>query len=413
MVASPEPGNELAHARRLTDELFALICPGALYDRPVPERHRLVFYLGHLEAFDWNMICRWGLSVPAFHEEFDRLFAFGIDPGADGLPQDKPADWPSLEKVHQYNARVRETLDRVIADAPGQLLHVAIEHRLMHAETFAYLMHNLDYEKKVTGGQGHGTGRPGDGETGGQRDAATRRHGDAATRQHPGAPRAWIEVPAGAAVLGRPRGDGFGWDNEFNEHQVDMPAFGVAKHKVTNGEYLEFVRAGGPAPHFWIERRGQWMYRGMFNEIPLPLDWPVYVTHEQASAYAQWMTAALPSEAQWHRAAEGARPAGNLDFRFWDPVSVRATPEGDSKFGVSQLIGNGWEWTSSVFQPFPGFQEFPFYPGYSANFFDGEHYVLKGASPRTALRLARHSFRNWFRPGYPYLYATFRLATRP
>jgi iron(II)-dependent oxidoreductase len=388
MVASPQP-ESLAHARRLTDELFALICPDALYDRPVPERHRLVFYLGHLEAFDWNMICRWGLSVPAFHEEFDRLFAFGIDPGADGLPQDKPADWPSAAEVHLYNGRVRETLDGVIADAPEQLLHVAIEHRLMHAETFAYLMHNLDYEKKVTGGRG-------DGETGSRGDAA----------------RAWIEVPAGTAVLGRPRGDGFGWDNEFNEHQVDTPAFGLAKHKVTNGEYLEFVRAGAPAPHFWIERRGEWMYRGMFDEIALPLDSPVYVSHEQASAYAQWMKAALPTEAQWHRAAEGARPAGNLDFRFWDPVSVTATPEGDSKFGVSQLIGNGWEWTSSVFQPFPGFTEFPFYPGYSANFFDGEHYVLKGASPRTARRLARHSFRNWFRPGYPYIYATFRLVTR-
>ena len=67
----------------------------------------------------------------------------------------------------------------------------------------------------------------------------------------------------------------------------------------------------------------------------------------------------------------------------WDPIPVTATPLGDSAFGISQLVGNGWEWTSTVFQPFPGFQPFPFYPGYSARFFDGDHYVLKGASSRT------------------------------
>jgi formylglycine-generating enzyme required for sulfatase activity len=90
-------------------------------------------------------------------------------------------------------------------------------------------------------------------------------------------------------------------------------------------------------------------------------------------------------------------------------MDVDATPAGDSARGVSQLIGNGWEWTSTLFGPFPGFQPFPFYPGYSRNFFDEEHYVLKGASPRTASCFLRRSFRNWFRPDYPHVYATFRL----
>jgi formylglycine-generating enzyme required for sulfatase activity len=87
---------------------------------------------------------------------------------------------------------------------------------------------------------------------------------------------------------------------------------------------------------------------------------------------------------------------------------VNATPAGDSAFGLSQLVGNGWEWTSTVFGPFPGFRADANYPGYSANFFDGEHYVMKGASPRTAACFLRRSFRNWFRPDYPYVYATFR-----
>jgi formylglycine-generating enzyme required for sulfatase activity len=169
------------------------------------------------------------------------------------------------------------------------------------------------------------------------------------------------------------------------------------------------VKQGAQPPHFWISREGQWYYRGMFHEIPLPLDWPVYVTHKEASAYASWKGKSLPTESQYQRAAysDPGFPAGNFDFQNWDPISVRV--DSADRRGISQLIGNGWEWTSTPFHPFPGFDPFPFYPGYSANFFDGEHYVLKGASPRTAARLVRPSFRNWFRPWYPYVYATFRL----
>ena len=87
---------------------------------------------------------------------------------------------------------------------------------------------------------------------------------------------------------------------------------------------------------------------------------------------------------------------------------MTANPAGDSAFGVSQTLGNGWEWTSDFFRPLPGFEPFDFYPGYSADFFDDDHYVLKGASPRTATKMARRSFRNWFRNEYKYVYATFR-----
>src|SRR5262249_43128423 len=139
-------------------------------------------------------------------------------------------------------------------------------------------------------------------------------------------------------------------------------------------------------------------------------DWPVYVSQEQAAAYARWKKSDLPTEAQFHRAAYDAGSSGqdeNVDFRSWDPVPVTASKP--NQLGISQMIGNGWEWTATPFEPFEGFKPFPFYPGYSANFFDGQHFVLKGGSPRTAACLLRSSFRNWFRPAYPYIYATFRL----
>ena len=110
----------------------------------------------------------------------------------------------------------------------------------------------------------------------------------------------------------------------------------------------------------------------------------------------------------WAGAPDATR--GNFDFRHWDPVPVGSHPAGASAWGVEDLAGNGWEWTSTVFHGFPGFAAMASYPEYSADFFDGEHFVVKGASPATGRGLVRRSFRNWFRPHYPYVYATFRCA---
>ena len=148
----------------------------------------------------------------------------------------------------------------------------------------------------------------------------------------------------------------------------------------------------------------------MFDSEPLPPDWPVYVSQAEASAYARWKGRRLMTEAEWHRAAEGATP-GHVDFAGFDPIPVGSHPQTASVWGVYELIGNGWEWTSTVFAPFAGFAPMRSYPEYSADFFDGRHYVMKGGSPATAIELTRPSFRNWFRGNYPYVYAKFRTAT--
>jgi iron(II)-dependent oxidoreductase len=396
----------LDFARQRTDSIFRLLKPEALYSRPIPERHRLVFYLGHLEAFDWNLICGKTLGVPSFHPQFDALFEFGIDPPVGQAAQDQPSDWPGVEEIQAYNRRVRGRIDELLDQAPEQIIQVALEHRLMHAETLAYLLHNLPYDQKVSAGAPlvYSSNR---------------------------VPNPMIEIAPGVATLGQRPGE-FGWDNEFAEHQVNVPGFRVSKFKITNGQYLEFVREGASAPHFWTSRGGRWFYRGMFSEVPLPLNAPVYVTYAEAATYARWAGKRLLTEEQFHRAAyetpqgrerlypwgndkprggnsEPGASHGNFDFHHWDPVDVDANPAGDSASGVSQLVGNGWEWTATQFGPFAGFQPMPFYPGYSQNFFDEEHYVMKGGSPVTAACMLRRSFRNWFRPNYPYVYAGFRL----
>lgn len=382
-----ELAGELEAARRQGDLLFGLISPEALYKRPIQDRNRLIFYLGHFDAFDWNLLARRGLNLSSFHSGFDALFERGIDPPPGEAPQDSPADWPRRGEVESYIRSTRARIDEHLKDMDPAAVMMAIEHRYMHAETFAYLMHNLPASDKVAGPGPAGSDRP--------------------APENP-----LLPVAAGVAQLGRNAGE-FGWDNEFAAHRVAVPAFEVSRYKVTNGEYLEFVRAGGPAPHFWAGKNGQWFYRGMFGQTPLPLDRPVWVTWKQAAAFAAWRGLKLPSEAQFLRASACEKPnpfSDNFDFRHWDPIAVDSAPAdaapGD---GPAQLTGNGWEWTRDMFAPFDGFKPHPDYPGYSADFFDGQHYVMKGASPRTAQCMARPSFRNWFRPEYPYMYAGFRL----
>jgi gamma-glutamyl hercynylcysteine S-oxide synthase len=438
----------LAQARAQTDALFGIVRSEARYDRPIPERHRIIFYVGHLEAFDWNLLGRRLLGLDSFSPEFDQLFSFGIDPVDGGLPTDTPQDWPSHAAVLRYNQTTRELLDKWLeaeasnsderADSGArrreiaQLLHVAIEHRLMHAETLTYMLHQLPIDRKF------------------------RHPGLAAPAAPPAIPR-MVEIPAGVATLGQERaknGHGeepFGWDNEFEEHQARVPAFRIESHNVTNRDFLRFLNEGGyqhrelwsdadwewlkssgiSHPGFWIPRDGgrdEWYYRAMFDELPLPLDWPAYVSHAEAAAFARWSGKELPSEEEWHRAAFGTLQGlerdypwggdapdasrGNFDFHRWDPTPAGAFPAGASAFGVHDLLGNGWEWTRTQFAPFEGFEPFPFYTGYSANFFDGKHYVMKGGSARTSACMLRRSFRNWFQPHYLFVYASFRCVER-
>jgi iron(II)-dependent oxidoreductase len=428
--------SRLNEARARTDALFKILPPNSYYDRPIPERHRMIFYLGHLEAFDWNLLAD-ALGLSSNAAEFDKLFAFGIDPVGGGLPTDSPKDWPTIGRVEAYNRHAREALDERLHDstvfespssplADGTLLNVAIEHRLMHAETLAYLLHNMPVERKLPPSSPCADLRPAPQQT-------------------------QVTIPAGISTLGQARGSAFGWDNEFKTQKGWVPPFSIDIFPVTNGEYLNFVRADGyenrrfwtpedwewkteqglTHPHFWkaseassTEGDRRWRYRAMFGTIPLPESWPIFVSHAEASAYARWAGKKLPTEVQWHRAAYGApegeerefswggeppdNTRGNFHHESWDATPVDGHPAGASAFGVEDLIGNGWEWTSTTFGPLQGFEPFPFYPGYSANFFDGKHFVMKGGSQRTDACMLRRSFRNWFQPHYPYVYATFR-----
>jgi formylglycine-generating enzyme required for sulfatase activity len=401
--------------RARTAELFDLLSDDAYYQQPIHLRHPIVFYEGHLPAFSLNTLVKKGLGRPGVDEHLERLFARGIDPDTSAEARSS-FQWPDRRTVRQFvaaaDALVIDALQHAELERPGhplldrgEAVYAILEHEAMHQETLLYMWHRLPHEqKRAPRGYSLATGA-----VAVDRDA--------------------VAVPAGVARLGAERGEiPFGWDNEFGPVVEDVAAFVMDRVNVTNGDFLEFIRAqpgaASSVPAFWEQLDGEWLWRGMFERIPLPLDWPVYVSHDAATAYAQWRGKRLATEAEFHRAAYGSdsdapRPypwgdaepdatRGVFDFASWEPHPVGSHPLGRSAWGIDDLVGNGWEWTSSVFRPFPGFRAMASYPEYSADFFDDSHYVMKGASPATARELLRPTFRNWFRPRYPYVYATFR-----
>ena len=428
--------------------IFDLLVEDAYYSQPIALRHPIVFYEGHLPGFSFNTLVKKSLGRPSIDARLEALFARGIDPHetqagagqagraaqageAGRVGQSNP--WPLRDEVHRFADEAdRQVIDALLhadVDRPGdplldhaEAVFTILEHEAMHQETLLYMWHRLPFDQK-------------------------RKPAGYEPRVSGESPRVeTIEIPAGCATLGvARRTNRFGWDNEHPAMSVNVQTFSIDRHDVTNARYLEFVDAGGyrdpqwwrpedwtwlqreaiTHPLFWERHDNRWYWRAMFELVPLPPAWPVYVSQAEASAFARWRGTRLPTEAEFQRAAYGspsgeraypwgdAPPDGTrgvFDFSTWDPNAAGTHPMGSSAWGVEDLVGNGWEWTSTTFGPFPGFQAMASYPEYSADFFDGEHIVMKGASMATANELLRPAFRNWFRARYPYVYATFRCA---
>ncbi|MEO6990545.1 MAG: SUMF1/EgtB/PvdO family nonheme iron enzyme [Candidatus Baltobacteraceae bacterium] len=403
--------------RRHSAAIFALVPADGYLERPIPLRHPLAFYEGHLPAFSAITLLRKALGEPAIDEAFETLFRRGIDPASEAEAAAKGVPvWPAHAAIAAYGARVDALIVDALARAPiddgarspllerAEAAYNILEHEEMHHETLLYILNRIAPERK------HSNGRL------------------SRSKERPPAATGRVTIPGGIAVLGAQRGAlAFGWDNEFERSERAVGAFEIDVNPVTNAEYLAFVREGGPVPSFWIPRSDGFALLAQFETLdPMPGTWPVYATQEQAAAYTAWRGARLVTEAEYDRAAYGspsdverrypwgdAEPTaahGNFDFHRYDPQSVGSAPLGASAWGVADLLGNGWEWTSTPFAPLPGFAPMASYPEYSADFFDGVHYVMKGASPVTSVHHLRRSFRNWYRSDYPYAYAKFRCA---
>ena len=405
---------------RRSDEILALIPDDAWHERPIGLRHPFLFYMGHLPAFAWNQVCRGALGAGHLVERLDLVYARGIDPDdTDIAVQQSIKAWPSLEETIAYRDEVRRVVLSRIGDVlsrtddelceNGRVLEIVIEHEVMHHETLLYMVAEAP---------------PG---------MICRPVSIAAPEGGLGGVAELRRIPAGKAVIGAAwDAIPFGWDNEFGRLEMDVAAFTIDSLSVTNREWASFLEKQGKraelVPCSWVGGAGGFSVKTVFGPVPFEVaeGWPVQVSGEQARIYCEVSGGRLPTEAELCRAAYGAPDGatrrypwgdaapsaehGNFGFRRWYSTPVGFFPRGVSAFGVEELVGNGWEWTCSSFAPLPGFRPWArTYPGYSADFFDGAHDIVFGASWATDDVLLRPSFRNWYRRNYPYPFTSFRV----
>jgi ergothioneine biosynthesis protein EgtB len=222
-------------------------------------------------------------------------------------------------------------------------------------------------------------------------------------------------------------GDGFAFDNESPRHSVHLPPFRLADRPVTNGEFLEFVDAGGyrsPAPWlsegwravqergwqvplYWERVDGAWWTYTLSGLQPLDPHAPVtHVSYYEADAYASWRGARLPTEQEWEHAAAGAPRRGHFQERgVFHPLAAAADDD-----ALAQIFGDVWEWTRSAYAPYPGYRPAPGAVGEYNGKFMVNQLVLRGGSCVTPESHVRLSYRNFFPPDARWQFSGIRLA---
>jgi len=226
-------------------------------------------------------------------------------------------------------------------------------------------------------------------------------------------------------------GNEFSYDNEGPRHRALVPAFSLATRLVTNGEYLEFMDAGGysspefwlslgwttvndpvsgrwEAPLYWTKRDGAWWNFTLSGMRPVDETEPVtHISHFEADAFANWSGARLPTEFEWERAVRGLPIEGNfVDHERFHPAPAAGVPNEK----LEQMYGDVWEWTRSAYLPYPGYHAGPGALGEYNGKFMSNQMVLRGGSCATSQNHMRPTYRNFFQPEKRWQFTGIRLA---
>jgi len=420
--------NYLNSAWQTEDILFKTILKlDTFYLNPDPLRNPLIFYLGHSAVFYINKLVIVGLLNQGINPYYEKLFEMGVDPETPQELQEAIASrqWDTVDNIWQYRNQAYQTIINVIentplslpinAESPWWAIIMGIEHQRIHVETSSMLIRQLPCELIAKPDISH-----------------------YATSQGKPPQNEMIKLQGGIITLGNSiENNLYGWDVDFGNREIKVKPFAVNKYMITNSEFLEFVRENGyqnphywsesawnwkenyqvNSPKFWLKKDDQYLYRAMFDELELPLDFPVEVNHYEATAYCNYLSQKLArnfrliTEAEWHFASQGNEEISNysLNFNYISPHAVGSLTQSKSKFDIYDLRGNIWEWLGDIFTPLANFKPHYLYADYSAPFFDNQHYLLKGGAWATNGYEATSFYRNWFRP-YFYQHAGFRLA---
>ena len=416
---------ELHDARART-----LLLVSTLSDRDLEEQHDalmspIIWDLGHIASFEELWLLK-QLDAPVEFGEMPGLYNPFEHPRRErgALPLPRRADvLAALERVREEVLKRLETVDfdssPLLRD--GYVYRMVAQHEHQHNET---MLQTLQLK------------------LGGPYRPPRRQELPAATEIAAG----MIRVPAGEYTIGT-HDRSAAYDNERPLHRIKLNAFKIDRTPVTNGEYLSFIADGGytrpelwsanglqwldqsgaVAPLYWSLTDNGWFSRSMDRAEQVDPTRPVcHVSYYEAEAFAKWAGKRLPTEAEWEvaatwdpaRAVALAYPWGdeapttslaNLDQLGFGTAPVGAYPRNISPFGCYGMIGDTWEWTSSDFGPYPGYETFP-YREYSEVFFGNEYKVLRGGSWATRPTVARSTFRNWDYPIRRQIFSGFRCA---
>lgn len=449
----------------LTESLFAgLTCEEAFFLRPYHRtRHPLVFYYTHPVCFYVNKLLVSGLIDEPVNSELELLFETGVDEMKwDDLHEGENDIWPSLDEVKAYRAQVHALVRNLIEthpvldspitmDSPAWALVMGFEHERIHLETSSVLIRELPSKYVQTPPAWPALGK----------QEVAQIFEPAAGDDYPH--NSLVKLPRSTVGLGKPvQWPSFGWDNEYGQDEREVPAFKASRYLISNGEFHEFVRAGGyENPVYWTEQGWSWRQfrnvkwptfwvqagpagshryklRTTFAELPMQWSWPAVVNFYEAKAYCNWLTARdgsdhayrLPQESEHlaMRAADQRQPLlcdksgdpaltdwamrrthqrlvnHNLKFGSEGPVDACEA----NALGLHDTLGNVWQWCEDTFHPLPGFEIHPYYTDFSTPCFDDEHQMILGGSFMSTGAEASMWARFHFRPHF-FQHAGFRV----
>ena len=410
---------------------------------------------------------------------------------------------PTVEEVYAYRAHVDDHMRQLLAAmTPASainvrpLVEVGLHHEQQHQELMAMDLKHVFWvnplrpayrprKTQTTVGMASIQQTAAGAKTNAAESTGANRH----PRPAP-APVRWVRFDGGLVEVGHDSADGaFAFDNESPRHKVYLKPFALADRLVTNGEFKRFIAAGGytraelwlsagaatakeqgwEAPLYWIKQDGRWMHHTLAGLRPVEDDEPVcHVSFYEADAFARWLGARLPTEAEWETAAGGLRDdaitQGNfLEDAHFHPLPARvatrrpavapplvtsflpaetasaSSSPNDASYSVSQhplacqddsqsvdskphlppappppqlrqMFGDVWEWTASAYLGYPGYQPPAGALGEYNGKFMSNQFVLRGGCCVTPRSHVRATYRNFFPPDARWQFAGLRLA---
>ena len=407
--------------RQFSETLAETLEPEDMVVQTMPDVSPAKWHLAHTTWFFETFVLKARADYEAFDGRFEYLFNSYYNAVGDQFPRVHRGTLsrPTVSEVSEYRAHVdaamAEAFDEGLSADETATVEVGLHHEQQHQELLVTdIKHVLSVNPLLP----------------------VYRERDPEPPPTPAGPLSWTAFDGGLREVGHD-GEGFAYDNESPRHEQLIRPFELADRCVTNAEWQQFMADGGydrpelwtslgwatvkerdwQSPEYWFAREGRQM---QFTASGLrrvePHEPVTHVSWLEADAYARWVglgedrLVRLPGEFEWEVASREAVPESDGEFADGlrlHPAAASAGP------GLRSMFGNGWEWTSSPYLPYPGYRPAPGAIGEYNGKFMCQQYVLRGGSCATTRSHVRPTYRNFFGPDARWQFTAVRLCREP